>query len=103
MPVEAAGPELRPDEVSLPWRLLHVDPDTNRIYLSSTIRACNEPVRFRFEEEPDTIVITVAGTAIPAGGLCPQHVTVRTGYLQLPGSLGGRDIVPAPITGETKR
>jgi hypothetical protein len=92
-----------PGEVSLPWRLLQADPESNRIYLSSTIRACNEPVRFRFQENADTIVITVAGMAVPPGALCPEHVTVRTGYLQLPGSIGARKIVAAPVTGQTSR
>lgn len=101
LPLATADPGTGPEAVSLPWRLIHADPDSNRIYISIMVPACNAPAQIRFREGPGRIVITVAGRSVPAGALCPQHVTVQNGYLHLPHLIGTRDIVHARVGGNT--
>lgn len=83
---------------SLPWILTGVDKERNRVYLSAQVRACNEPVRVRYQETAASIVITLVGNVVPADTVCPLHVTIQTGYVQLPDAIGSRSIEHAPVT-----
>ncbi len=87
---------------SLPWILTGVNKDVdkgrNRVYLSAQVRACNEPVRVRYQETAASIIITLVGNVVPADTVCPLHVTIQTGYVQLPDAIGSRSIEHAPVT-----
>lgn len=91
-----------PVAVSLPWTLTGIDPKLNRIYLSAEVRACNEPIKVRLQETDAAVTLTLVGAEPPAGAVCPYHVTVRPGYLQLPDALGTRSIEHAPVTSPSK-
>ena len=89
---------LPPAPASPPWTLTAVDRNQNRVYLSAQVRACNEPVQVRYQETSASIEITLVGKTVPAGTVCPLHVTIQTGYVQLPDAIGARSIEHAPVT-----
>ena len=83
---------------SLPWTLTGVDRNLNRVYLSAQVRACNEPIRVRFAESSASIVVTLVGQSVPVDTVCPLHVTIETGYVQIPDAIGSRSIEHAAVT-----
>ena len=83
---------------SLPWTLTGVDRNLNRVYLSAQVRACNDPIRVRFGESSASIVVTLVGQRVPADTVCPLHVTIETGYVQIPDAIGSRSIEHAAVT-----
>lgn len=73
----------------MPWQLIRVDREENRIYLSASTSGCSKPETVRVTESTSSIQLTVTGT----GGSEPcsmQYVTL-IGYVQL-SSIGGREV-----------
>lgn len=98
LPIETITPhysELSIDRATnkvptVPWQLVRVDRQENRIYLSASTTGCSHPNTVRVAESDSSIRITVTGT----GGAEPcrmQYVTL-IGYVQLD-SLGDRQVV----------
>lgn len=74
---------------TLPWHLIRVDHQENRIYLSAPQAGCSTPEKVRLKESPSQITITVTGSS--AKEPCTmQHVTM-IGYVQIE-SIGARQV-----------
>ena len=74
---------------TVPWHLIRVDHQENRIYLSASSAGCSTPEKVRLTESTASVTITVTGTST-SGPCTMQHVTL-VGYVHL-GSIGGRQI-----------
>lgn len=97
-PIETVSPqygELQVDRSTdpvptVPWQLVRVDRQENRVYLTASSSGCSQPRGVRVTESDSSIRITVTGT----GGSEPcsmQYVTL-IGYVQL-NSLGDRQVI----------
>lgn len=100
-PIETISPqygELQVDRSTdpaptVPWQLVRVDRQENRVYLTASNVGCHHPKRVKVTETASSVHIKVTGTG--GGDPCSmQHVTL-IGYVQLD-SLGDRQ-----ITGDT--
>ena len=74
---------------TVPWQLIKVDPQENRIYLSASSSGCSHPRKVRVTETAASIEITVTGTG--GGEPCSMQYETLTGYIQL-GSIGDRQV-----------
>jgi len=74
---------------TVPWHLIRVDHQENRIYLSASSAGCSTPEKVRLTESTATIAITVAGTG--GSGPCTMQSQTLVGYVQV-GSIGERQI-----------
>lgn len=74
---------------TVPWHLVRVDHQENRIYLSASSAGCTTPEKVRLTESDSSITITVTGpsTSEPCTA---QHLTLL-GYVQI-GSIGDRQV-----------
>jgi hypothetical protein len=74
---------------TVPWHLIRVDHQENRIYLSASSAGCTTPEKVRLTESDSSITITVTGPS--TGEPCTaQHLTLL-GYVQV-GSIGDRQV-----------
>lgn len=80
---------------TVPWTLVRIDNETNRIYLSTGQVSCAVPSVVHLQETPTEIVIAVTGAPSLASFASPctaQKVSL-VGYVQLSGPVGDRRIV----------
>jgi hypothetical protein len=77
---------------TLPWKLVRVDEEKNRIYLSADQVGCAVPSVVHLQETPSEIVIAVTG-APSAGGPCTAQKVSLVGFVQLAEPIGGRPIM----------
>lgn len=83
------------DDVQLPWHLIRIDTSQNRVYLSASTSHCTTPAFAVVTENADRVAISVFGPG-PAGGpttVCFASNTTLAGYVDVPGGLGGRNVV----------
>ncbi|MCQ6272838.1 hypothetical protein M8J71_20480 [Pseudarthrobacter sp. R1] len=79
-----------PDPAStVPWQLVRVDRQENRIYLSASSSGCSHPNTVRVTETASSIQVTVTGTG--GGDPCSMQYVTLIGYVQL-SSIGDREI-----------
>jgi hypothetical protein len=74
---------------TVPWHLIRVDHQENRIYLSASSAGCTTPEKVRLTESTSSITITVTAQA-PGEPCTAQHLTL-VGYVQI-GSIGDRQV-----------
>jgi hypothetical protein len=74
---------------TVPWHLLRVDHQENRIYLSASSAGCSTPEKVRLTESPATIAITVTGTG--GSGPCTMQSLTLVGFVHVV-SIGDRQI-----------
>jgi hypothetical protein len=74
---------------TVPWQLIKVDPQENRIYLSASSSGCSHPRKVRVTETAASIQITVTGAG--GGDPCSMQYETLMGYVQL-GSIGDRQV-----------
>jgi hypothetical protein len=74
---------------TVPWQLVRVDRQENRIYLSASTAGCSHPNTVRVTETASSIEITVTGTG--GGDPCGMQYVTLMGYVQT-GSIGDREI-----------
>ncbi|WP_258802367.1 hypothetical protein [Pseudarthrobacter sp. NS4] len=74
---------------TVPWQLVRVDRQENRVYLSASTTGCSHPKGVRATESGSSIHITVTGTG-ESEPCSMRHVTL-IGYVQL-GTIGDRKI-----------
>ena len=97
LPVETITPqysELPIDRTSgpapaVPWQLIRVDREENRIYLSASTSGCSKPETVRVTESASSIQLTVTGTS--GSEPCSMQYVTLIGYVQL-SSIGGREV-----------
>lgn len=80
---------------TVPWTLVRVDNEKDRIYLSAGQVSCAVPSVVHLQETPTEIIIAVTGPPSSASSYIPctaQKVTL-VGYVQLNDPVGGRRIV----------
>lgn len=81
----------RTDSVpTVPWQLIRVDRQENRIYLSASTTGCSHPNTVRVTETASSIQITVTGTG--GGDPCSMQYVTLIGYVQL-SSIGDREVI----------
>lgn len=78
---------------TVPWKLVKVDEEKNRIYLSAGQVGCAVPSVVHLQETPSEIVIAVSGAPSSTGGPCTAQKVSLVGYVQLSGPVAGRRIV----------
>ena len=80
---------------TVPWTLVRVDDEKNRIYLSAGQVSCAAPSVVHLQETPTEIIIAVAGlpSSAPSDSPCTAQKVSLVGYVQLNGPVGGRRIV----------
>lgn len=96
-PVETITPqysELAIDRTSgptptVPWHLVRVDRNENRVYLSASTSGCSQPKTVRVSETPSIVRVTVTGTGDT--NPCSMQYMTLIGYIQLD-SIGDREI-----------
>lgn len=86
--------ELRLDQTAqpaetVPWHLIRVDLNENRIYLSASSVGCTTPEKVRLSESASEIRISVTGPS--ASGPCTAQSITLVGYVQI-GSIGERHV-----------
>lgn len=75
----------------VPWTLVRIDNERNRIYLSAGSVGCLVPHVVHLQETPTEIVI---GVTVPSSGSpCTAQKVTLVGYVQLNGPVDGRRIV----------
>jgi hypothetical protein len=77
---------------TIPWKLVKVDGDKNRIYLSAEQAGCAVPSVVHLQETTSEIVIAVTGATSSATGPCTAQKVSLVGYVQLSGPVAGRRI-----------
>jgi hypothetical protein len=75
---------------TVPWQLIKVDPQENRIYLVASSSGCSHPNTVRVTETASSIQITVTGTG--NGNPCSMQYVTLIGYVQL-SSIGEREVI----------
>lgn len=75
---------------TVPWQLVKLDRDENRIYLSASTSGCSQPKTVRVSETPESVQVSVTGTG--DAGPCSMQYTTLIGYIQLD-SIGGREVM----------
>jgi hypothetical protein len=80
---------------TVPWTLVRIDNETNRIYLSTGQVSCTVPSVVHLQETPTEIVITVTGAPSSASfdSPCTAQKVSLVGYVQLSGPVGDRRLV----------
>jgi hypothetical protein len=75
---------------TLPWSLVKVDRDLNRIYLTASNSNCVFPKKVRIKETSTSITLTVVGV----GGKepCTAQKVTRFGYVTPKSPIGNRNI-----------
>lgn len=78
------------DRPTLPWALVRVDRDLNRIYLTASNSECVFPQRVRIQETPTSMTLTVVGV----GGKepCTAQKATMFGYVTTKSPIGNRKI-----------
>jgi hypothetical protein len=78
------------DGPTLPWSLVRVDRDLNRIYLAASNSGCVTPTKVRIEETSTSITLTVVGV----GGKepCTAEGVTMIGYVTPKSPIGTRNI-----------
>lgn len=76
---------------TIPWTLVRIDNEKNRIYLSAGQVSCTVPSVVHLQETPTAIILAVTGP--PSGSPCTARKVALVGYVQLNGPVGGRRIV----------
>lgn len=76
---------------TVPWTLVRIDNEKNRIYLSAGQIGCAVPSVVHLQETPTEIIFTVTGP--PSGSPCTAQKVSLVGYVQLNDPIGGRRIV----------
>lgn len=74
---------------TVPWHLIRVDRQENRIYLSASSVGCSTPEKVRLTESPATITITMTGTS--TSGPCTMESRTLVGYVHVD-KIGDRQI-----------
>jgi hypothetical protein len=74
---------------TVPWQLVSVDRQENRIYLSASSSGCSHPNTVRVTETASSILITITGTG--GGDPCSMQYVTLIGYVQL-SSIGDREV-----------
>lgn len=74
---------------TLPWHLIRLDLNENRVYLSASSVMCTTPEKVRLIETASEIKISVTGTR--RSEPCTAQSITLVGYVQL-GSIGGRQV-----------
>jgi hypothetical protein len=74
---------------TVPWHLIRVDRQENRVYLSASSVDCTIPGKVRLAESATEVSIIVAGTS--TSGPCTAQSVSIMGYVQI-GSIGGRRV-----------
>lgn len=75
---------------TLPWSLIRVDRDLDRIYLSASNSGCVFPTKVRMEETVTSITLTVVG--IGGAGPCTLQAVAIFGYVTTRDPIGNRTI-----------
>lgn len=78
---------------TIPWKLVRVDEEKNRIYLSAAQVACAVPSVVHLQESSSEVIIAVTGEPAPASGSCTAQQVSLVGYVQLSAPVAGRHIV----------
>lgn len=80
---------------TVPWSLVRVDNEKNRIYLSAGQVGCAMPSVVHLQETPTEIIIAVTGppSSAPSDNPCTAQKVSLVGYVQLNEPVGGRRIV----------
>jgi hypothetical protein len=78
---------------TIPWKLVKVDEEKNRIYLSAGQVGCDVPSVVHLQETPSEIIIAVSSMQSPADGPCTGQKVSLVGYVQLSEPVAGRRIV----------
>jgi len=98
-PDESTSADLN-DGPTVPWSLVRVDRDLNRIYLAASSSGCVTPTKVRIGETSTSITLTVVGV----GGTepCTREKTTMIGYVTSKSPLGNRTILgntspPRPV------
>lgn len=78
---------------TIPWKLVRVDEEKNRIYLSAAQVDCVKPSVVHLQETSSEVIIAVTGAPAPANGPCTAQQVSLVGYVQLSASVAGRHIV----------
>jgi hypothetical protein len=80
---------------TVPWTLVRVDNEKNRIYLSAGQVSCAVPSAVHLQETPTEIIIAVTGppSSAPSDNPCTARKVSLVGYVQLNEPVGGRRIV----------
>lgn len=76
---------------TVPWALVRIDNEKNRIYLSAGQVSCAVPSVVHLRETPTEIILAVIGP--PSGSPCTAQKMSLVGYVQLNDPIGGRRIV----------
>lgn len=76
---------------TVPWTLVRIDNEKNRIYLSAGQVSCAVPSVLHLQETPTEIILAVTGQ--PSGSPCTAQKVSLVGYVQLNDPIGGRRIV----------
>jgi len=75
---------------TVPWQLVRVDRQENRIHLSASTAGCSHPNTVRVTETASSIQITVTGTG--GGDPCSMQYVTLIGYVQL-SSICDREVI----------
>ena len=78
------------DGPTLPWSLVKVDRDLNRIYLTASSSDCVLPKKVRIEETSTSITLTVVG--VGGKGPCTAQQVTMFGYVTPKSPIGNRNI-----------
>ena len=78
------------DGPTLPWALVRVDRDLNRIYLTASNSDYVFPTRARIEETSTSITLTVVG--VGGKGACTAQKVTMFGYVTSKIPIGNRSI-----------
>lgn len=76
---------------TVPWTLVRIDNEENRIYLSAGQVSCKVPSVVHLRETPTEIILAVTGP--PSGSPCTAQKLSLVGYVQLNDPIGGRRVV----------
>lgn len=75
---------------TVPWQLIKIDRQENRIHLSASSSGCSHPNTVRVTETASSIQISVTGTG--GGDPCSMQYVTLIGYVQL-NSIGDREVI----------
>lgn len=80
------------DGPTLPWSLVKVDRDLNRVYLTASNSDCVFPTKVRVEETTTSITLTVVGVGVGGKTPCTAQAVTMFGYVTPVSPLGDRTI-----------
>lgn len=90
-PVDTAGSAHGP---YVPWTLIRVDPNENRIYLSAESHDCVQPSAAHLSETSTTITVEVEGASTAnASGVCTLESRTLVGWITPQSPVAARQIL----------